>query len=251
MKVLLINPPNYNIAKSSSSWDLEIDNIGLYPPIGLMYIASYLRESTGYEIQILDTLADRMDYEDIEKAVKGYSPDLVGITSFTLSLFDLHRTIRTVRKAVHRTHICVGGPHTYFWHNETIQIPEVDSVIVGDGEIVFTDLARALHENAPLGGVKGLILEPVHNLAETGTCNIVDDIDSLPVPAFDLVPFEKYYTINSRGKSVAVIFSSRGCPFTCSFCDKTSHSYRARSIDKVLEEMETYYREGVREFLFF
>ncbi|MFH1055311.1 MAG: radical SAM protein [Candidatus Altiarchaeota archaeon] len=251
MKILLINPPNYHIAKSSSGWDMEIDNIGLYPPIGLMYIAAYMRKNTDYEIRILDTLVDRLSYDEIGEHARKYNPNLVGVTSFTLTFYDVMETIKSVRKACPGAHINVGGPHTFLWWEDTIKKPEVDSVLLGEGEVSFTQLAETLERKGELKGVKGIVLKDGDKIIKTGNGELIRNLDELPFPAFDLVPYKRYNSINSREKSLAVIFSSRGCPFQCTYCDKTNFLYRGRSVENILDEMQQYYSAGIREFLFF
>jgi len=251
MKILLINPPNYHIAKSSSGWDMEIDNIGLYPPVGLMYIASYLRQNTGYEVRILDTLIDKLSYEEIGEYAKEYSPDLIGVTSFTLTFYDVMETVRAARKSCPKAHICVGGPHTFYWGDETIMKPEIDSVLLGEAEISFTQLAQALDKGKDVRKVKGILVRDGGQVFRNGAAEIQENLDELPFPAFDLLPFRKYYSINSKEASVGVIFSSRGCPFQCTYCDKITLKYRSRSVESILEEIQLYYGEGIREFLFF
>lgn len=251
MKVLLINPPNYHVATSSSKWNMEVDNIGLYPPTGLMYIAAYMRENTDYEIRILDTLVDRLEYKEIEEYVRGYAPNLVGITSFTLTFYDVMETVKAVRRACPETHICVGGPHTFLWNEETARKPEVDSVVVGEGEITFTRLATALDSGLDLKSVRGLVLKDHGEIVRTPEGEHVKNLDELPFPAFDLVPYERYYSLWAKEKAIGVVFSSRGCPYRCTYCDKVNYKYRRRSINNVLDEIQLYYDRGVREVVFF
>jgi len=90
MKILLVQPPNINKLFCESP-DRFQGEIGYYPPMGLMYIASYLHKFSGHRAAILDTLVEKLDYEAIGREIKNKQPDIVGIsaTSFTSSTTEL------------------------------------------------------------------------------------------------------------------------------------------------------------------
>ena len=251
MRILLINPPAENISSPYVEWGMQTDDIGFYPPLGLMYIASYLRKNTNFEVKILDTIVERLNQEEISRILKEYNPKLVGLTSFTLSFYDLIQTINTVKTICPSAHVCIGGPHTHHWHNEIIKKTGVDSVIVGEGEITFTQLSKAINEGGNLKRIKGLIFKEGTKIIETGSADFIANLDELPFPAYELVPHEKYCSIHSTKGPIATIITSRGCPHNCSYCDKQSIRYRSRSVENSLDEIQMHYNNGVREFIFF
>jgi anaerobic magnesium-protoporphyrin IX monomethyl ester cyclase len=251
MKVLLIHPPIEHMALSFRGWSLGGDSIGLYPPIGLMYLAAYMRKSTGYEVRILDAVAERLGPDGIGQYSREFSPDLVGLTATTPTFYDVMESAKAVRQACPKAHICIGGPHTTFWWGETVRKPEVDSVVLGEGERTFTELALSLDKRTPLTRVRGLVFKEGGRVIKNGGADVIEDLDSIPPPAVDLVPFKRYCSFNAAEKSVAMIFGSRGCPFQCTYCYKGAPTFRVRSVESVLDEMQMYYDLGIREFLFF
>ena len=97
MKVLLINPPIKNIIDSEIPSFVK-QNEGFFPPLGLMYLASYLKKYTDCEVRILDAVADEMDYDAIERYVRDFHPAVVGITGHTHNLVDVILLSDTVKK---------------------------------------------------------------------------------------------------------------------------------------------------------
>ncbi|MDD5086017.1 MAG: cobalamin-dependent protein, partial [Candidatus Omnitrophica bacterium] len=252
MRILLINPPSGNIAVTTREWMTTAEDIGAFPPIGLMYVASYLRSHLPkHEIRILDTVLLRMSYADIEKEIRSYSPDIVGITTYTPIFYDVMSVVKIAKKVNPQIHVCLGGAHTSVFPGETIEKPEVDSLVLGEGDIIFTEFVDALDKGRDLKTVKGLAIKRNGGCYVTGKAGYISDINSLPPPAFDLLPFEKYHSAIGTGNTVGTICSSRGCPYDCTFCDRPYRSYRARTPENILDEIEKYYNFGIREFFFF
>lgn len=251
MKVLLINPPSFHIAKSSVEWDLGIESIGAYPPLGLMQIAAQVLKSTDYQIKIIDTVVSKMDYATLEKDIVDFAPDVVGMTAFTFAFYDLMQTAKLVKKINPNIHICLGGPHTTVFARETVAKPEIDSIVLGEGEFIFIELLKALEEKKDIKTVKGLVIKDKGKVIQTGEPGFTSNLDELPYPAFELVPFKEYYSSVGSANPTGVLCSSRGCPYRCTFCLSPATKYRQRSIEKIIEEIKAYYEHGIREFFFF
>lgn len=255
-KILLINPPH-------------IQKKGLYPkivfePIGLAYVGAYL-EREGYDVAILDAIGlgfDRftdidndsqlvgLSYDEINNSIKKISPNVVGIgVPFTIRAESAFAIASLVKKIDKNIFTVLGGIHPTTYPSECLKHPDIDFLIIGEGEVPMLNLANALRSNCPedIAKIKGIGYKkegnPVINPAE----NKVQELDELPFPARHLLPMERYfmaaklYMSGRQGKKFASIITSRGCPFKCNFC--VSHNimgrkWRYRSPENVADEIE-------------
>lgn len=250
MKVLLIEPPNIHMIPTVEP-KLVLKEAGIYPPLGLMYIAAYIERHTDHEVRILDAVAEGLDYEGIETAVRNFAPDVVGIQAMTQVLIDVVRVVNVVKGVDKNIHVCIGGPHAYIYPKETALLPGVDSVIPVEGEIAFTELVNSLKKCRSLEGVSGLVYKENGTLKENNGAKWIKELDSLPPPARHMVPKEKYYCIIETDSPMTTMISTRGCPYNCSFCLGFERGrYRERSVEKVVEELESCIRDGYRDIFF-
>ena len=252
MKVLLINVPSKYAAVTTSDWDTTAEDIGAFPPIGLSYLAGYLSQCTNHKVGILDTVAERLDYKQIEQRIIDHRPDFVGMTVFTPTFYDVLTVARLVKKNIPSCHVCVGGTsHVRLYLKETLHHPEIDFVVHGEGEIILTNLVNALEAGTPLSAVEGISFRKDGKVVTYGGEGYIKDIDKVPSPAFDLMPLEKYKSAIGTGNPCGTIATSRGCPYQCTYCDRPYRTYRSYSNDRILSEMGYFYDRGIREFVFF
>ena len=144
MKVLLVNPPNNHTIKSNVPEFLQQKTTYL-PPLGLLYIASYLEKKTNHSVKIYDAIIYKADYAEIAKVAKGY--DIIGITAVTFTLIDVIKTVEAIRMENPRASVVIGGPHVAIYPKETVNIPGVTFVLKGEGEESFAQLVNLLAEN--------------------------------------------------------------------------------------------------------
>jgi len=188
----------------------------------------------------------------------------VGITSFTLSLVDVCTAARTIRQALPHVHICLGGHHPIAFPFEAAALREFDSIVVGEGEAVFTQLIDALTEKRDITGIAGLYTGASIKSRQTAPCrdkrflsrvmvppSYIDNLDTLPVPDRRYIRHVHYKSIVGASGNLATIISSRGCPFRCIYCDVPFKQYRERSIGGVLDEIEVCLGMGYDEFHFY
>ena len=149
MKVLLIVPPINNMICSYSPAFLDEER-GYNPSLGLMYIAAYAEKHTNHDIKILDTQVLKMYYQDIENAIKRLKPDIVGIQAMTFTIIDVLLVARVVKKIDINIKVVLGGPHVNIFYKETIAMPEVDYIILGEGEFAFTEFLNNFEDRLKL-----------------------------------------------------------------------------------------------------
>ena len=237
MKILLIQPPPRKIVKE----DIVV------PPLGIAYLAAVI-EKQGHSVSIIDAFAEALDLHSLEDRVKKIAPDLIGITGMTPVIDNAFRTAGICRR--YAKYVVIGGPHVSVAGSKVFeQCPDVDYVIQGEGEISFPLLIEALERNKDITNVPGVITRDFSNLPSP----LIDELDSIPFPARHLLPNERYRYILSSGK-VTTMFTSRGCPYHCVFCDKAvfGSKWRARSAANVLDEIELVRRDyGIDSIIFY
>lgn len=253
MKILLINPPrNHLIQWSTNDWELDLGEISSFPPLGLMYLASYIREYTHHEINILDAVVEKVNYERLKFIIREWIPDVVGITSFTYTFYDVLQTAKIVKEVNPSIHVCLGGPHTWLFPDETMTHTEIDSLIIGDGEVAFKELLDRLEQGETFKNINGTVVyREGEQIVKREKSRYIPDLDSLPFPAFDLLDSSKYYSTFGKSATMATIASSRGCPFQCTYCQVLDKKFRTRTPENIVQEMLVYYDQGIRDFYFF
>jgi len=251
MRVLLMNIPDSHVGKTTDDWDLEASDIGVFPPMGILYLAGAIRAAGRHEVMLVDCILDRLTPEAAAARAAAFAPDVVGMTVYTPTLFDALLVSRRMREVLPGAKLVWGGPHTMLFPEESMAQPEVDYLITGEAEESLVAFLDALEDGASLDAIPGVWYRDQGAVCTTGEPGYIKDIDSLAFPAFDLLDFKRYFSAIGTGLPVGSICSSRGCPFHCTFCCKPYSTYRSRSVENILAEMEQYYAVGIREFFFF
>lgn len=254
MKILLINPPKENEIMSCNPDFIEQER-GHNPPLGLLYLAGYLEKFSGFDIQVLDCQVEEMNYAKVAQTIKERKPDVIGITAMTFTLIDVLKVVKIAKQASPEVKIVLGGPHPHIYPQETINLPGVDFVILGEGEISFLELLNCLNkkEYERLYQVKGLVFKNNGQIVNNGFREPLRDLNQLPFPARHLTPYQKYSSILAKKNPVTTMITSRGCPYQCIFCDRPNLGklFRARSAENVVDEMEECQRMGIKEILIY
>jgi radical SAM superfamily enzyme YgiQ (UPF0313 family) len=252
MKVLLIYPPAENVIMSGLP-PLVDEEAGFYPPLGILYVAAYAERNTTHKIEILDTQVERMNYAAIEREIERRKPDIVGIQTMTFTLVDVILTAKVVKKVNKEIKIVLGGPHVSIYPDETIAIPEVDYLVLGEGEVTFTELIQNIENTQELERIKGLVFKEGERIINTGSRELIDTLDTIPFPARHLTPYQEYYSLLSKQSPVTTMITSRGCPYKCIFCDRPhlGKRFRARSARNVVDEMAECVEMGIKEFFLY
>ncbi len=245
MRILLINPPRRNAIRSEAPAVVREEG-GKYPALGLMYLEAYVKARSDYEVELLDADACDMDYPALTAAVAERRPELVGVTALTHGLADVVKTLAAVREAAPAAHVTVGGPHVNAFTEHATRL-DADSLVVGDGEETFLDLARALDAGRGLEGIPGLRARRSDgSWSPLAARPPVADLDSLPFPdrSHD---HARFYNVMGEESVVTTLVTSRGCPFRCTFCSTPREHYRERSAESVVAEMLDCLDQGIGE----
>ncbi len=233
MRFLIINP-YYSISETPS------------PPLGLAYIAAVL-EREGVEVKILDLVVFPNSREMLKSVLKKLRPRIVGTTAVTMTFDSAMDVIKDVKSIDTSIFTVIGGPHVTFCAEETMALfPEVDFIVLGEGEETVVELARAIESGSDVSGIEGIVFRGKSGIVNTGLRKSRIDVDSLPVPARHLLPLGRYRAL---GMPVSMT-TSRGCPFKCIFCvgrKMVGARVRYRTPRNVVDEMEYLVTLGFRQ----
>jgi len=238
---------------------LLINLQGVYPPIGLGYLASSL-EASSIPVEILDcggmgyTRDQLLDL--VARDVSARDPDIVGIECYTPQVELVEQVARVVK--AHRPYctVVLGGPHPTMDPLDAVSIPDVDLAVVGEGERTIVEVAKSVEPWRDLSEVKGIVYKKDGRTVENQPRSPIQNLDEIPFPAYHLFPVFKLsleidaHGVMTRRHPYMPIITSRGCPFGCIYCHKVhGKTFRARSPENVLEEMRFLYNKyRVREF---
>ncbi len=243
MKVLLADPPQR-----------ERDYDAAYPNMGILYLIGSARQrfsDSGIGFEYLESQYDLAGHLD---AIARIQPDIYGLSyaSFTSPL--AHRTIAAVRERFPDLPIIAGGAHPTAAWEQVIGETAVDVCVIGEGEEGFCEVvAHYAGQGKPLEDILGIAFRRDGVPFRTAKRPPIKDLDSIPIPAWDLIDFAKYKGMHlKRAEPQTYIAVSRGCPFDCGFCSnpiwKESKPWvRVRSPESIAKEVEQLYQRGIRE----
>lgn len=230
------------------------------PPLGLLYLAGYLRTRGHYAFRIVNQALDEPCVDDLVRQARDFDSDVVGIRSLTTSAHDLPALTRKLRAALPKALIVLGGPHIDAFGEEAMQDTEAHAAVPGEGERAIEQVLNAwFGEGGRFAEIPGLIWRPDHGppVVNPGRIPLIDDLDSLPFPAYDLIDIRAYWRVHSmtglpRRTHYISMFSSRGCPYGCTYCHHIQgKAFRPHSAERIVEEIEHYQRAfGIRDVEF-
>lgn len=248
MKICFIYPPSSDAVKAMmiQSEDSESGGIGFKPPLGMLYIASFLKASQPHhDLLLIDSQAEQLDIMQIISKVSDFRPDILGITAWTDFWYSTYKLIGEVKKALPNTHICVGGPHVGIFPDVILNYSEADSIILGDGEVPFSMLVQAIENSRSITHIPGVYTKA--SLKASLSYYIHKDLDSLPNPDRTLLNYKLYYSILGKKTFVSTMITSRGCPYRCIFCKLNFQKTLCRSAKSVISEFEQMAGLGIEE----
>lgn len=226
-------------------------------PLGLAFLAGVTRKE-GYDTHIVDSEVLGLTPEGACEAIMSHNPDVVGFTAVTISVHNAATVARLIKNRDNRIITLLGGHHISAVPRETMKLfPEFDIGVLGEGEVTIVELLGALKSGSSLKDVKGLILREGEDFFLTGKRERLKELDSLPLPAWDLLPkISEYYCppVHTVKKLPATnLVTSRGCPGQCVFCARTVYENKGTyfGADRVMEMVkDLYYNYGIREIQF-
>ncbi len=266
MKILLIQPPVEDFYQTT------IRTL----PVGLLYLASALQQN-GIEVEILDCQATTqkrvldlppefvylkkyyrpgnlspfklfshyrhygLSWEEMRERIRRSHADIIGVSSlFTPFYREALRVAAIAKELDPQRPVIMGGAHVNACPEQVLKDPNVDFILLGEGERSLPQLVAALQEEryAALDTICGIGYKTSGNLQVASHGDLIEDLESLPLPARDLIDPVRY---TLGGKRLTMLITSRGCPYHCTFCSiflTAGRQFRTRSINSIIDEMK-------------
>jgi anaerobic magnesium-protoporphyrin IX monomethyl ester cyclase len=219
-------------------WQAGSDRINGHYPLGLGSLHA-VAERAGHQVEtkylVFETTPDCISI--ILETIERTKVDVLGLSVITDTRVAAFRVIEAVYERFPDIHVVLGGVHVSVMYAQILRkYPHVVAVI-GEGEMTLLDLLEAFEAKRDLASVDGIAFWRDDKVVKTKPRAMIEDLDTLPMPRHDL-----FY---SPERATGQLMTSRGCPFTCSFCvlDTVSRrKIRAHSVKRVVDEIEAILR---------
>ncbi len=237
-RILLVHPLGYSA--DTAKHDI-VRKASLMPPLGLASIAAYA-EQQGLTADVIDCFAWPDSDERIKEYVQTHKPGFIGLTCTTSAVLDAVRIVEMAKRVLPEIKGVLGGPHISALQTKVLELyPAIDFTVVGEGERALVSLLE--HEGHDLDDVDGICWRDGDDVRFSGLQPRGIALDDLPFPAYEkLEGYPQVYKLpifNYPRTPSASCISSRGCPYQCSYCDRSvfRNSFRFNSAEYVYEHL--------------
>jgi radical SAM superfamily enzyme YgiQ (UPF0313 family) len=226
------------------------------PGLGPLILAAVARQR-GYRVHLVDAKAPGMPIEVAAQRIAALHPDYLGLSATTISVSNAALIATRVKELRPGVITVLGGAHVSAAPERTLEaFPSIDFGIAGEGEHSLFELLAQIERGGSIAAVPGLAWRETGRVRANPRAPFIDDLDELPLPAWDLLPdfphrFQPSLFSYPR-TPVATVITSRGCPFSCSFCDRSTSGRKGRmhSVDYVVRMCRHLADLGVQHILF-
>ena len=260
IKILFIRPP-YHL------WPIINESDNFLLPLAFPCLAAHLREHIpGVEIIICDCLPLKIGWKSLAGIIRRERPDVVGVGDMTVYMHEGVKALAMAKEILPEVVTIAGGHfHSAMPRYSLEHYPQIDFVVRFEGEETLVELIRTLSTAGDPSGVKSIAYREDGRIVETEPRPLIDDLDKLPMPAYDLMRIDKYSPFGMLWPKAITVQAGRGCPYSCEFCSwsalegehfledgriKTVPRFRIKSADKVIDEIDYLYREHNIRYLF-
>lgn len=264
MQVTLISPPQ-NFSKTQ-------ETAGVVPPLGLCYLAGVL-DSNAYSVKIIDAVGEKyrqvyswrghllrgMNFDEILEAIP-QDTRVVGISNlYTFAFMVASEISSRVRERFPNVIIVFGGAHPTIMTRQTMARPEVDFVVLSEGEYTFKELLEAIERGEGWETIDGLAYRKNGEAIVNPKTKFVHNLDQIPFPRRNLLNMQNYFEAREPHGSAnrqrwTTMIATRGCPYGCTFCNTPQiwqRRWRPRSPKNVVDEIEQLKNDyGIEEIHF-
>jgi len=260
-KILLVRPPRY-------LWPFINESDNFLLPLGLPCVAAAIRAGfPEIEVKIIDCPPLKIGWNSLEKILRREKPDMVGAGEEALYHHEAVKLFALAKK-IDPEIITVAGGHFFSWMvDSSLRGFPIDIIVRFEGEETIRGLIGALRNKEDLANVKGIAYKKNEQIIKTQLRPLVKDMDTLPLPAYDLMPMGKYSPFGYLWPQSATLEHSRGCIDRCNFCSlwtfwgkqistdiekgelEVLPAYRTKSVERMLEEVDIVYHKYNRRYI--
>lgn len=260
-KIILVRPPRY-------LWPFINESDNFLLPLGLPCIASSIRTKLiEIEVKIIDCPPLKIGWQALKKLLQEERPDIVGAGEEAIYHNEAVKLFK-LAKEINPSVITVAGGHFFSWMVEySLNNFPLDIIVRFEGEETIVELIEALKNKIDLSNVKGIAYRKNGQIIKTPLRSLVENLDNLPIPAYDLMPMGKYSPFGYLWPQSATLEHSRGCIDRCNFCSlwtfwgkhtltdiekgelEVAPKYRTKSVERTLEEVDIIYQKYNRRYI--
>jgi len=220
--------------------------VGCPPPLGLGYLAGYLKKHRKDEIKLIDARRWRLGHKEVVSELRDWGPDLVGLSVLSFEAKEAVNLARLIKEAIPGVIVVLGGAYPSSVRERILEEWAIDFGVIGEGERSFLELVNGLENAQGLEGISGIVLRVKGEGRFVGYREPIKEIDDLEVD-WELVQPERYFSswlrtsqnTLRRSRRMVSFLTSRGCPYGCYFCHNIfGRRFRARSVENVLKEID-------------
>lgn len=261
LKVVYVRPPSH-------LWPILNESDNFLAPLNFPTLAAYIRRETeGVEQTIIDCMPNKIGWKTLNKVLAEEKPDVVGVGDMIIYAHEGMRVLDMAKQLNPDVVTMAGGVfHSHMPDYSMKTWPQLDTIVRYEGEETTRELLETLRAGGDLNGVKGIAFRQGEQLVQTAPRPLIENLDSLPIPAYDMIPLEKYSPFGMLWPRAATIQGNRGCPYICEFCSWSATEgehfvgedgkvqfrprIRAKSAQRVLEEISLLYEKYNVRYLF-
>lgn len=260
-KILLVRPPRY-------LWPFVNESDNFLLPLGLPCVAAAIRERLpDIKVVIIDCPPLKIGWKTLGDIIYREKPDIVGAGEEALYHHEAVRLFK-LTKAINSQIITIAGGHFFSWMVEfSLKNFPIDIIVRFEGEETLVELIKAFENKVDLSKVKGIVYRNNGQIIKTPLRPLIEDVNSLPLPAYDLMPMGKYSPLGYLWPQSATLEHSRGCVDKCNFCSlwtfwgrhlktdiekgelEVMPRYRSKSVERTLEEVDIVYKKYNRRYI--
>ncbi len=260
-KIILVRPPRY-------LWPFINESDNFLLPLGLPCLAAAIRSKIPRaEIKIIDCPPLKIGWASLSRILREENPDIIGAGEEALYHHEAVRLFE-LAKSINPKIVTVAGGHFFSWmiEHSLAKFP-IDIIVRFEGEETIVELIETLAAGRSLSKVKGIAYREYNNIIKTPPRPLIEDLDTLPLPAFDLMPMGKYSPFGYLWPQSVTLEHSRGCIDRCNFCSlwtfwgrqtkadiennelEITPRYRTKSVQRMLEEVDIAYQKYDRRYI--
>jgi len=236
---------------------MDMSNNMIVHPLGCLYLAANLQRSGNQDVCVIDARLKGWDSQKVVQELEDFEPDIVGLSAFSGEANVAHDAAAAIKSRFPNVKIIIGGPYGTYSSKVILKDKNIDYAFYGEADKGIVQLVQTLESGETVSGIAGLAYRENGVICQNTQSNIVEDLDTLPDPAYDMIDLENYKKAHVPGIIIKdpkfiSLQSSRGCPYRCIFCHNVfGKRFRAISADRLFEQVNTLSMKfSVREFFF-